>query len=349
MKSQSEIHPWNEELWAQLKQPQERQNHALLFNGHPGLGKRALAFAFAEHLIGQGGPQNTQLLSAGSHPDLHVLMSELRLQELDPESPSRVFAERYFEAHGGKPRRNLTIDQVRQLAEALTTHPHISSTRVVLFADADSLNQNAANALLKNLEEPPANTVFILVADELAKLPKTIRSRCSLIDFRAPQARVGQAWLKAQTNIPAHEIDSHLAMAGNQPLLAKELYENGYVESLKSVFTDINALWSRRAGALEIAQKWQKLGGLQSLSIVHKLCADLLRCQFNAEPSDLFFPVQEAWVRSSAAKLARDQLLVTIDKIAETKRLLATTVDELLALEQVAIQVQNLPKSVSTA
>lgn len=349
MKSRAEIHPWNEELWAQLRQPQERQNHALLFNGHPGLGKRALAFAFAEHLIGQGGPQNAQLLGAGSHPDFHVLMSELRVQELEPDSPSRIYAERYLESHGGKPRRNLTIDQVRQLAESLTTHPHISSTRVVLFADADSLNRNAANALLKNLEEPPANTVFILVTDELAKLPKTIRSRCSLIDFRAPHAQVGRAWLKDKTDIPAHEIDSHLAMAGNQPLLAKEFYENGYVDSLKSVFTDINALWSRRAGALEIAQKWQKLGAMQSLAIIHKLCADLLRCQFNTEPADLFFPVQEAWIRSSAAKLARNQLLQTLDEIAATKRLLTTTVDELLALEQVAVELQNLPKSVSTA
>lgn len=340
-----QIHPWNQALWQQLSSDQQRQNHALLLVGQEGLGKLDLGFALARHIVTGGHEQSQHLFAAGSHPDMHFLLPEFQLTHWEEGSLPRLFAARYQEEHGGKPRTNITINQVRSLAEALTTHPHIAKHRVILIGYAESMNRNAANALLKNLEEPPSNTVFVLVSDDASLLPATIRSRCSVIPVATPSLDVGKIWLQEQSGIPEPDIESYLAMANNQPLLAKRLHEEGYVETLKAVFTDVNGLWSRRSQSIEAAKRWQDLGGLRCLNILQKLCVDMLRCKVSDQPHQVFFPVQQSWVASSATKLSTRLLLQTLDQLADAKRLIRTTVDELLVLETVSYQISQLPKA----
>ncbi len=340
------IHPWNSELWAQLTvdgEADQRRNHALLFSGHTGLGKLDLAFAYAQHLITHNHQQSAALFSAGSHPDMHLLMPEIEVQSLPEGNLMALFAARYIEPNSGKAKRVLSIEQVRRLSEALTTHPHIAQHRVILISHAETLNRNAANALLKSLEEPPAKTVFILVSDEISKLPKTIRSRCSIVSFRAPTQALASEWLAAQNKLPAHEIEPHLAMANNQPLHALRLFDDSYVETLKVVFNDVNGLWNRRRQVVEAAKNWQDVGGIRSVEILQKLCADLLRYRLSKQPADIFFPVQQNWVETTAPKLSLPELLSTIDALAEARRLLGTTVDELLVLETVSHKVSQMP------
>lgn len=347
-----QIHDWNQPMWERLVAEQARSNHALLFCGPTGLGKLDAAFALAHHLITANHPQSLSLFNAASHPDFHVVMPEdkmLSLVDLEADANQSVdirveFAKRYLEQHNAKPRRAITIDQVRKLTAALTTHPHISSQRVILIGWADTLNRNAANALLKNLEEPPANTIFIVVTAEISKLPQTVRSRCSLIHFRTPEGATAKAWLEQQGELPSHEVANHLAMANNQPLLALKLYRNGYISTLKSVFNDVNGLWNARRQPLEVAKTWQELGGLECVEILQKLCVDLLRSKLSKEPPVVFFPVQQTWVQSVCNKLSSKKLVAAIDSLAEAKRLLGTTVDELLVLETLSAEMRLLPR-----
>ena len=333
------VHPWNQELWQHLTLEPERANHALLFNGDKGLGKKDLAFSLAHFVMTDAHSQSADLFAAGSHPDLHVLMPEDHIQE----DLLGAYAKRYLEAHSGKPKRTITIDQVRKLSSTLTTHPHISSHRVIMILAAQTMNRNAANALLKSLEEPPANTLFLIVTDDISSLAKTVRSRCSLINFNAPDFESGEAWLKLQNQIPETEIASHLAMANNHPIQALTLYEEGYLESLKSVFTDVNSLWTRRTEATQAAKSWQAIGGLKSIDILQKLTTDLLRCCLSKDPQTVYFPVQKSWVQSVAMKLSSQRLQDVIDELIYAKKMLATSVDELLVLETVSIKIQSLP------
>jgi len=338
------IHPWNEVLWQSLMGASERRNHALLFTGSRGLGKIATGFALAQNVLCDGQTQSITLFDAGSHPDLHVLMPEDKVLELDGADLLGSFANRYLEPNNGKPKRLIGIEQVRKLGLALTTHPHIANTRIVLVVCAESMNRNAANALLKNLEEPPANTLFIVISDEISKLPKTIRSRCSLVNFRAPELATAKAWLEQQQVIPSNEIENHLAMANNHPLLAESLYKSGYIESLKSVFTDVNGLWNQRREAVEVAKNWQTIGGLKCLDILQKLSVDLLRFNLSNSPKSVYFPVQSSWVSSVSAKISLIKLHETIDLLAESKKLLSTSVDELLVLETLSVKFTDLPQ-----
>ena len=284
------IHPWNQEIWQNLTNEPERSNHALMFAGNQGLGKQSLAFALAHFVLCDTHSQSESLFNAGSHPDFHVIMAENQVVELVDDDLMGRFAKRYLEHHNGKPKRTISIEQIRTLSQALTTHPHISSHRVILIIGAENMNRNAANALLKSLEEPPANTLFILVSDEVSRLAKTVRSRCSLVPFRAPDAASALAWLELQGDLPAHEVVNHLAMANNHPLLAFKLYKEGYIESLKSVFTDVNGLWNQRREPVQVAKNWQQIGALTSVDILQKLSADLLKNSLSDNPKKRIFP-----------------------------------------------------------
>jgi DNA polymerase-3 subunit delta' len=126
--------------------------HAYLFHGPPGVGKRRAALTFAGELIGDPGRVERR-----AHPDLYVL-----------------------EPLGDQ----IRIDAVRDLRHDLHMRPFEADRRVYLIFGAHSLNDEAADALLKDLEEPPAYAVIVLVADDLGPLPETIRSRCQLVSFR---------------------------------------------------------------------------------------------------------------------------------------------------------------------
>lgn len=333
------IHPWNQEVWQNLTLEPARANHALLFNGDAGLGKQDLAFALAHFVLTDTHSQSESLFNAGSHPDLHVIMPECEAKE----GLLGDFAKRYFEHHSGKPKRVINIEQIRRLSASLTTHPHISSHRLILIFNAETMNRNAANALLKDLEEPPANTLFIIVSDELSKLPKTIRSRCSLVNFRQPDFDSAKAWLELDGRIPSDQIDNHLSMSNNQPLQAIRMFETDFLTSLKAVFTDVNNLWMRRAELTSVAKTWQTIGGTQVLDILQKLSVDLLRSILSESPKSVFFPVQHSWVKSSSSKISKESLLSLLDELNYSKRMLSTSVDELLVLETVANKVSKLP------
>jgi DNA polymerase-3 subunit delta' len=137
--------------------------HAYLFHGPAGVGKRAAARAFAAALLG-----DERRVQAGTHPDLFLL-----------------------EALG----EMIRIDEVRALHRDLHMRPYEAEWRVYVISDAHLLNEDAADALLKDLEEPPPYAVIVLVADELGPLPPTIRSRCQLVPFRRLPERVIRALL----------------------------------------------------------------------------------------------------------------------------------------------------------
>jgi DNA polymerase-3 subunit delta' len=140
--------------------------HAYLLHGPAGVGKRAAAFALAGALLG-----DDVRVRSRAHPDLYVV-----------------------EALGDMVR----IDAIRDLRHDLHMRPFEGDRRVYLILDADRMNPEAADALLKDLEEPPAYATIVLVADELGPLPETIRSRCQLIPFRRLPEAVVRAWLEEQ-------------------------------------------------------------------------------------------------------------------------------------------------------
>ncbi|MFN8186687.1 MAG: hypothetical protein U0R69_06385, partial [Gaiellales bacterium] len=159
--------------------------HAYLFHGPPGVGKRSLATAFAGSLLG-----DHDRVERGSHPDLYVL-----------------------EPLGDQ----IRIDAIRELRRDLHMRPFEGSRRVYLVFGADVLNDDAADALLKDLEEPPAYAVIVLVADEIGSLPATLRSRCQLVPFRRLSHRsIERLILDGRPGLPAAAAAAAARVAGGR-------------------------------------------------------------------------------------------------------------------------------------
>jgi DNA polymerase-3 subunit delta' len=140
--------------------------HAYLLHGPAGVGKRTAAFAFAGALLG-----DARRVESRTHPDLYVLEP---LGEM------------------------IRIDDIRALRHDLHMRPFESDRRVYLVLDAHRMNEDAADALLKDLEEPPAYATIVLVAGELGPLPPTILSRCQLVPFRRLTEQAVRQWIVEQ-------------------------------------------------------------------------------------------------------------------------------------------------------
>ncbi len=148
----------------------ERMHHAWMLAGRQGLGKAEFALQAAHELVSE---RDIPQPEAG-HPDILVLD---RQPKDDKEAKKR---------DDGKPferKRNISVAQIREMQQKLTTRPTLSSRRAVIINPADDLEKSASNALLKSLEEPPVGTYFILIVHRAARLLPTIRSRCRILRF----------------------------------------------------------------------------------------------------------------------------------------------------------------------
>ena len=231
MSMKNNIYPWQYELKEGLEKMVERLPHAILIHGPMGVGKLALAEYFAQRLLCEspepgaapcGQCEGCRWVTAGSHPDL---------RRVEPEALARrpEDAEADDEAGGaplkaGKPSTEIKVEQVRDLDGFLNLGSHRAHRRIALIHPAEAMNANAANALLKGLEEPPAGAFFLLVSHRPARLLPTIRSRCVALPVGLPDAAVAVSWLEAQN---VKESRKWLAYASGAPLAALELAQEG--------------------------------------------------------------------------------------------------------------------------
>lgn len=199
-----------------------RLHHAWLLCGPEGTGKASFAYRAARRLLGAAPdpargllgarPDDpvSRLISAQSHPDLLVL-------------------ERLVE--GGRTKRNISVDQARDLPDFFAKSPSQARYRVAIIDAADDLNLNAANALLKVLEEPPERGVLLLITHAPGRLLATIRSRCRRLAFPAwSEARLAEL-VARRTGVVGEAGRRAAAMAGGSPGRALSLAEGPVVEA----------------------------------------------------------------------------------------------------------------------
>lgn len=237
--------PWLEPLQADLWQRLQagRLGHAPMLVGPQGVGKRILADWLLRLLLcsrpeepGQacGQCEDCLLVEAGSHPDLQIVAPE-------------------------EDRQSVGVDQVRGLAERLYLTSARGGHRVGYLPWADALNVNAANALLKTLEEPPAGVWLLLVSEHPASLPITIRSRCQEIPVRAPAPELAAQWLGQELpEATANDREAALELCASAPLAARELIVSGELEYGLQMLADLTGSESQ----MGIVERWSEHAAL---------------------------------------------------------------------------------------
>ncbi|WP_049620870.1 DNA polymerase III subunit delta' [Frateuria defendens] len=289
--------PWLAEHWVRLQARVQRGAlpHALLLCGPAGLGKRDFLRRFVRGLLcerprdgeGCGECRSCRLFEAGTHPDFVTLGYALRKD--------------------GVQRSEIVVDQVRELSARLAMASQFGGWQVAVIDPADAMNAAAANALLKTLEEPSAQTLLVLLADAPWRLPQTIRSRCQRIEFQLPPAEQALAWLASQGVAQAADA---LAAAGGNPGLAREWAASGALDRRQEVRKDLAALAAGRGEAMAVIRRWLDSEPAQRLWFAAQAVADEARAQAAGQSPPLASQLDadglQAWY--AAANRTRDAL-----------------------------------------
>ncbi|WP_026224524.1 DNA polymerase III subunit delta' [Methyloversatilis thermotolerans] len=249
------IYDWCSPQWSQLLALGERLPHALLLVGPEGLGKREFAEALAARVLCHEARADQQacghcpaclLIASDNHPDWLVVRPEAL------EDAAEDADEAGDEGEGKAKSTQIRIAQIRAVTERLGVGAHQGGYRVVLLYPAEAMNVDAANSLLKSLEEPPPRTLFLLISDHPRNLLPTIRSRCRVLSFQQPARDEALAWLKAQGVSDA--VDA-LALCAGSPLRARDLAGSKEAQIQGQFVDDV----SRRAleAPLEVAARWE--------------------------------------------------------------------------------------------
>ena len=209
---------WHKDEFSRLLAAKSNLPHALLLQGPRGTGKLVFARALAQALLCET-PTAASACStcsaclwfaAGTHPDY---------RQIEPGDAEGEDAEE------GEKKTSIAVKQIRILPDFINVSSHRGGPKVVVLHPAEALNVNAANALLKSLEEPPAGTYFLLVTHRPHQLLPTIKSRCQQVSLRAPDPGAAAVWLAGQG---VREPALALAHMGDAPLLALELNGTEY-------------------------------------------------------------------------------------------------------------------------
>ncbi len=320
--------PWHTRQWQTLQQQigQNRLPHAMLMHGPQGVGKWQFVNTLAAALLCEksqgsmacGGCSACHLLAVNNHPDLQVVRVE-------------------------DDKKSIAIDQIRDLIEYLSLTPHSASFKIAIVNEADLMTVNAANSLLKTLEEPPSSALIFLISHHPERLLPTILSRCQKISFALPPEAMADEWL-AQSVGQAGRRKALLALANGAPLLALEFEHQDVIEQRQQQFAALLELGQGKLDPVSAAEIWLKLDLEMTINNMQSWVMDLLRLKTSTRPPKL----TNADLQDSLSQLARQASLQGIlqfqSHLFENTKWIGSNANPQLMMEDVLIRWISLIK-----
>lgn len=313
---------WQKEIWQEYYGLvcDDRLPHAFLLAGQEGIGLESLSLAMGQYLlcnsplkgIACGKCKGCQLLSAGTHPDLFVVRPEEKAKQIK-------------------------VDQIRSVASFVAKTAQQGGFKVVILEPTEAMNLNAANALLKSLEEPAGKTVFFLLSFHVSRVLPTIRSRCAKYLLKPPKEEQALEWL---SSVGLDDAESILFEAMNAPLLAKEWHENGTAEKRIDIISDLVKIADKALEPLAFANKWGKEEPISVISPMMRCLEVVLANKLARRAFPTYYrDVEKALSHSSSSILFRllDQLKGKKSQILFSPNLNGMLFVEELALDWAAV------------
>ncbi len=340
----SALYRWQEESWRQIMAMQSRMPHAILLYGAEGIGKAQFAEHLAKSLLcespaGEGHACGSCLscnwFDQYSHPDYRRVRPGLLDEEEASSEPVDGDGEPEKKTKSTKaPSKEIVIDQVRALGDFMNISTHRQGTRVVLLYPAEALNVPAANALLKSLEEPNPNTVFILVSHRLDRLLPTILSRCHKVPLHMPDRAEALAWLQQEG---VKEPEMWLAQQGGAPLLALEMAQS---EDAKELHEFLQALAKPDLeSSLKLADKMQKMEMPRTVSWLQRWLYDIFSVKQSGRIR--YYPKYQNEIARLASRASNDKLMNLIKSVQDRQVIASHPLSGKLFLEDMLLEYSS--------
>ena len=322
----STIYPWQQEQWQYFANMMRTHTlpHAMMLCGPEGIGKHEFAKALTAAIICNdktpdsfacGECKHCQLLNAGTFPDyVHVA----------PEEDNKA----------------ISVDAIRELISKLHLTRHFDAYKVALIECAEQMNTNAANALLKTLEEPPEKTLIILVTSQPLSLPATIRSRCQLVNFHPPTDKEATQWLTSISN----DVDwaPLLRVAQGAPLQAVEYHETELLDQRIAVVQGFLEIFEPNSNPMQIAARIEAIPFVLCFQWIQAVIADLLRIKAAENPITLENPDFYRPLLALAPRMQVPLLLEYWELLIERKRIYDNSLNRRLFAESLLIRSRKL-------
>lgn len=330
-----QFYPWQTESWQALQGLRNRLPHALLLKGAQGIGKLGLAFNFAQSLLCEKPLEDGKacqkcdschLFELESHPDFRLIQPDALAAVDDGEERSG----------GKKPSREISVDQIRDLSGFSNLSAHRGGYRVIVIYPAEAMNNNAANSLLKSLEEPTDRLLFLLISHKPQQLLPTILSRCLSFTVHTPSRETGVTWLAQQgVNNPDHA----LAQTGFAPLQALNWAESGEGAEERSILLAAIRQPSR-LDALALVDSLQRSAPVHVIHCLQQWCHDLTSAKLAGAVR--YFPEQSDTIIKLAGDVSPLSLMRYQKELLEARRAAYHPLNPKLFLESLLLSYRQL-------
>jgi DNA polymerase-3 subunit delta' len=315
--------------------------HAYLFSGEPGIGKRLTAFALAAALNcaapgpdgGCGACPSCRKVAGGIHPDVRIVMPESRDEQL-----LATWSAKEVE----KASDEIKIDQVRQAQESISLRPSEGRKKVLIVDGAETMNDTSQNAFLKTLEEPPGDSLIILITAMPQSLLPTIRSRCQALAFQPLPRRTLAGVIREKRGLD--EADAWFAAALSRGSLGRALEmdvqkERADREQFLTLWEGLSGMGDDKVLALADGIARDRDGFERILDLGVEWLRDLLVFRETGDEGLLVFPAGADRIGSSRGRSAPARMLRDLDLFLQSRALLERRVSAQLVAENLFLKL----------
>ncbi len=327
--TQQDFLPWLAPQWDQLIRSiaSDRIPPALLIHGQTGLGKTYLAQLWAQKLLCLnadgvklpcGSCSACHLFQAGTHPDFMTV---------EPQDTGK----------------SIGVDTIRQLIAKLSLKPQYNGYRIVLIEPADGLNINAANALLKTLEEPAPYTLIILITHSAYKLPVTLLSRCQKISIPRPEKAQLLHWMQSR-NLRESTYDA-LDVSRLGPLNVIAMDATARRETMKQVLREFTAVLQGEHDPVILAGDWEQTFDEDRLEWIMIFVRDMVHQKYNLHEGMTQDGEMRTLLDAVGQKVSLPELYRYWELLLNTRRKLGGASNQRLLLEELLITGAQLSRA----